>query len=79
MEVSGQLHVLAVLSPKERAPGTHWIGGWMGPKAVLKAVVKKKIPSPRQESIPRTFFSVNNIGYEYTRLLDLTTDLATHN
>jgi hypothetical protein len=33
--------------PRERAPGTHWRGGWMGPRAVLDAVVKRKIPSPR--------------------------------
>jgi hypothetical protein len=38
------------LYPRERAPGTHWIGGWVGPRAVLDAVVKRKIPSPRQES-----------------------------
>jgi hypothetical protein len=24
---------------RERAPGTHWIGGWVGPRAVLDAVV----------------------------------------
>jgi hypothetical protein len=41
-------------TPRERAPGTHWIGGWVGPKAVLEAVVKRKIPSPRRESNPRT-------------------------
>jgi hypothetical protein len=35
-------------------PGTHWIGGWVGPRAVLGAVVKRKIPSPRRESNPRT-------------------------
>jgi hypothetical protein len=23
------------LSPGERAPGTHWAGGWMGPRAGL--------------------------------------------
>jgi len=22
-------------TPRERAPGTHWIGGWMGPRAGL--------------------------------------------
>jgi hypothetical protein len=33
---------------RERAPGTHWIGGWVGRRAVLDAVVKRKIPtSPR--------------------------------
>jgi hypothetical protein len=26
-------------TPRERAPGTHWIGGWVGPRAVLDAVV----------------------------------------
>jgi hypothetical protein len=41
-------------TPKERAPGTHWIGGWVGPRAVLDAVVKRKIPSPCRESNPRT-------------------------
>jgi hypothetical protein len=39
---------------RERAPGTHWIGGWVGPRAVLDTVVKRKIPTSRQESNPRT-------------------------
>jgi len=30
------------------------MGGWVGTKAVLDAVVKRKIPGPRQESNPRT-------------------------
>jgi hypothetical protein len=38
----------------ERDSGAHWIEGWVGPKAVLDAVVKRKIPSPRRESNPRT-------------------------
>jgi sulfatase maturation enzyme AslB (radical SAM superfamily) len=33
---------------------SHWIGGWVGPRAVLDAVMKRKIPSPRRESNPRT-------------------------
>jgi hypothetical protein len=37
-------------TPRERSPGTHWIGGWMGPRSGLDAVVKRKIPSPRRES-----------------------------
>jgi len=36
MEVSGKFHVPA-------APVTHWIGGWVGPRAVLDVVVKRKI------------------------------------
>jgi len=30
---------------RERAPGTHRIWGWVGPSAVLEAVVKRKIPA----------------------------------
>jgi hypothetical protein len=26
-------------TPKERAPGTHWIGGWVGPRAVLDGML----------------------------------------
>jgi hypothetical protein len=37
------------LYPKKRAPGTQWIGGWVGPRVVLDTVVKRKIPSPCQE------------------------------
>jgi hypothetical protein len=39
-------------TPRERASGTHWIRGWVGPRAVLEAVVKRKIPSSRRESNP---------------------------
>jgi hypothetical protein len=37
-----------------RPPVIHWIGGWMGPRVVLDAVVKRKILSHRRESNPRT-------------------------
>jgi hypothetical protein len=40
-------------TPREREPCTHWIEGWMGSRAVLDAVVKRKIPSPRRKSNPR--------------------------
>jgi hypothetical protein len=46
MEVSGHLHDPGRFSPRERASGTHWIGGWVGSRAGLDAVVKRKIPSP---------------------------------
>jgi hypothetical protein len=42
MEVSGQLHAPGALPPGERAPGSHWIGGWIGPRAGLDAVEKRK-------------------------------------
>jgi hypothetical protein len=38
----------------ERAPDTPCVGGWVGPRAVLDAVVKRKIPGPRRQSNPRT-------------------------
>jgi hypothetical protein len=41
-------------TPKERAPGTHRIRGWVGPRAVPDAVVKRKISSLHRESNPRT-------------------------
>jgi hypothetical protein len=64
MEVSGQLHEQAALPPA-KAPDTHWIGGWVGPRAVLEVVVKRKIPSPRQESNPRTPI-VQLVAHRYT-------------
>jgi hypothetical protein len=53
MEMSGQLHAPAALHPGKES-GTPWIGGWVGPRAVLDAVVKRKIPNLRRESNPRT-------------------------
>jgi hypothetical protein len=64
MEVSGQLHAPATLS-RGKAPVTHWIGGWVRPRAVLDAVVKRKIPSSRRESNPRTP-TVQPIAQRYT-------------
>jgi hypothetical protein len=40
------------LYPRERAPGTRWIGGWVSLKAGLDEVVKRKIPSPYKDSNP---------------------------
>jgi hypothetical protein len=41
-------------TPRERAISTHWIGGWVGTRAVLDTVVKRKITSRRRESNPTT-------------------------
>jgi hypothetical protein len=38
---------------RERATGTQWIGGWVGPRAVLDKMVKRKLPTPGRESNPR--------------------------
>jgi hypothetical protein len=29
-------------APEERVPGTHWIGGWVGPRAGLDDAEKRK-------------------------------------
>jgi len=42
MEVSGQLHALAALTL-----GTHWIGGWVGPRVVLDVMAS----SPQEPQI----------------------------
>jgi len=38
--------------PGERAPGTHWIGGRVGLRAVLDVAAKRKIPVPTEKRIP---------------------------
>jgi hypothetical protein len=43
MEVSGQRHAPAALYPRERTPGAHLTGGWVGPRAGLDAEARRKI------------------------------------
>jgi hypothetical protein len=45
---------LRSLYSQGEAPGTHWIGGWVGPRAILDAMMKRKFLSLRRESNPRT-------------------------
>jgi len=33
-------------TPRERAPDIHWLGGWVGLRAGLEALEKRRIPSP---------------------------------
>jgi hypothetical protein len=47
MEVSGQLHAPAALSSGKDPRYLLDRGGWVGPRAVLDTVVKRKISSPR--------------------------------
>jgi hypothetical protein len=39
-------------TPGEWTPGTHWTGGWVGPRAGLDTEVRGKIFCPRRESNP---------------------------
>jgi hypothetical protein len=52
-------------TPREKKPATQCIGGWVGPRAVLDTVVKRKIPSPYRESNPRTPI-VQPVAQRYT-------------
>jgi hypothetical protein len=64
MEVSGQLHVPAALL-RGKAIGTHWTGGWVGPRAGVDTVANRKLPSPCQESNPdRPARSVLKIAHD---------------
>jgi hypothetical protein len=42
MGVSGQRHAPAALYSGEGAAGTHWTGGWVGPRAGLDAKARRK-------------------------------------
>jgi hypothetical protein len=52
MEVSSQFHDPAALPPGERAPGTHWIGGWVGLRVGFDAVERRQISGFSQDSNP---------------------------
>jgi hypothetical protein len=41
-------------TPRERAPGTYWIGSWVGPTASLDTMLKKKISSSPSGIEPQT-------------------------
>jgi hypothetical protein len=64
-------------TPRESAPGTHWIGGWVGPRASLDVVVKRKTPRPCQDSNHKVtnMYYVFNIFYfiNHTGLLQSAT------
>jgi hypothetical protein len=47
MEASGQIDAPAALpTPGERAPGTHWIGGWVDPRVDLDLYGRERNPGP---------------------------------
>jgi hypothetical protein len=53
--------------PRERVPSTHWLGGWMGLRAGLKAV-EKRICSARPEVEPQFPDSLVTIRTELSQL-----------
>jgi hypothetical protein len=59
-------------TPRERAPGTRWIGFWVGPRTSLDVVMKRKILSPCRDSNPPI---IQPVAHRYTtelcRLCDI--------
>jgi hypothetical protein len=47
---SVQLHAPAASTPGEQPPLPFWIGGWVGPRASLDAVEKRKILPCREKN-----------------------------
>jgi hypothetical protein len=57
------------LYPRERTPGTYWIGGRVGPRGGLDTVAKIKVSTPCRESNPdRPACSLVTILTELSRL-----------
>jgi len=65
MEVSGQLHAQAALSPGKR-PWYPCIGGWVGPRAGLHTVIKRKKSQPLPELEPQI---IRPVAQRYSREL----------
>jgi hypothetical protein len=64
MEVSGQRHASAALTWGEIAPGTHWIGSWVGPRAGLddveirKVLLLQEIEPPVNQPVARSYIGL---------------------
>jgi hypothetical protein len=55
-------------TPEERAPDTHWIGGWVGPRAGLDDVDKRRFFTRsgielRPLGLPARSQSLHRLGY----------------
>ena len=82
MEVGGERHAPSALSPANK-PGTHCIGGWMGPRAGLDVYGKFRArrystPEPsnsQRVAIPTTPSRASG-NLQTSRLTNWLTDLA---
>jgi hypothetical protein len=53
----------SVSHPDHSNPGTHWIGGWVGPRASLDNVEKRKFLTPVIQPIANTAVRTSNLTY----------------
>jgi hypothetical protein len=56
--VSGQNHAPAGINLQGKDSGTHWMGGWVGPRAGLDTETRGKNPLPLPGIEPRSSKSV---------------------
>jgi hypothetical protein len=68
MESNGQLHAPATSSSGKEPPGTHWVGGWVGPRVGVHDVEKRKFLTPpglelRLLGSPARSQSLNQLSY----------------
>jgi hypothetical protein len=64
-------------TPRERAPDTRCIVGWVGPRTGLDAVVRRKIPTPYRDSNPPFLQPVDQCyTTELSRLFDVMLDIG---
>jgi hypothetical protein len=54
LDLGTRLRWVVSFTPRERAPVTHCIGDWVGPRGGLDTVVKSEIPSSCRNSSPRS-------------------------
>jgi hypothetical protein len=64
-------------TPRKRAPGTHWIGGWVGPRAVLDEERGNKINNNNNNNnnihlyIPNLHSSIKNKYFIFITIVTL--------
>jgi hypothetical protein len=60
LKVSDQFHVPAILPPG-KAVGTHWVGGWVDPRAGLDDMEKRKFPKEMISRYVRAVYMVSHL------------------
>jgi hypothetical protein len=75
--VSGQHHAPAALYPGERGPGTHFIGGWVGPRADMDAETRRKMlclcrrSNPGRPACTQTLYWLSYPAYAFWKYVNI--------
>jgi hypothetical protein len=74
MGVSGQRHAPAALYPRGKEPGSHFTGGWVGPRAGPDTEDRGKILCPcRGSNLHRPVFQSVAVDTVYNRFTEMET------